>query len=95
MAFGGVATGIINAQLHAIAAGITHTKGEPKILSATGPNNGKKPAAVAVLLVISVKKVISATTTTMPKTNGIALAPSIICAMYCAKPEDLICDANE
>ena len=77
IAFGGVATGIINAQLHAIAAGITQTKGEPVIDSATGPNKGRKPAAVAVLLVISVKNVINATTTSTLITSGIALAPSI------------------
>ena len=81
IALGGVATGIINAQLHAIAAGITHTNGLPVIDSATGPSNGKKPAAVAVLLVISVKKVMSATTTRMLITKGIALAPSIMLAM--------------
>lgn len=56
IAFGGVATGIINAQLHAMAAGITHTNGVPVTDSATGPSKGKKPAAVAVLLVICCKK---------------------------------------
>lgn len=81
MAFGGVATGIINAQLAAIAAGTTQTKGEPVIDSATGPSKGKKPAAVAVLLVISVKNVINAATTNTLSTSPIASAPANRLAM--------------
>ena len=90
MAFGGVATGIINAQLAAIAAGITQISGVPAICSATGPSKGKKPAAVAVLDVISVKKQINVATTITPKIRGIADAPASISAIYCARPELLI-----
>ena len=51
IAFGGVATGIINAQLAANAAGITNISGPSVKVTEIGPSKGKKLATVAVLLV--------------------------------------------
>ena len=67
MAFGGVATGIIKAQLAANAAGITNIIGPSVNVTAIGPSKGKKLAAVAVLLVTSVKNnMVTVTINTAP-----------------------------
>ena len=71
IAFGGVATGIIKAQLAATAAGITSMAAEVLSDTATGPNSGKKAAAVAVLLVISVRKIITVVTRTISNSTSI------------------------
>ncbi len=60
IAFGGVATGSINAQLAAIAAGITKYIGETLKLTAIAAAIGKNAAVVAKLLVSSVKNIIIA-----------------------------------
>ena len=57
MAFGGVATGSIKAQLAAMAAGINRTNGFCPMLMARDAIIGKNAAAVAVLLVNSVSKI--------------------------------------
>ena len=67
IALGGVATGIIKAQLAANAAGITSIIGPSVNVTAIGPSKGKKLAAVAVLLVTSVKNnIVTVTTKTAP-----------------------------
>src|SRR5690554_4130597 len=55
MAFGGVATGIMKAQLAATAAGTAKRIGDTSWPTARAPTRGRKAAAVAVLLVTSVR----------------------------------------
>src|SRR5690554_5306429 len=55
MAFGGVATGIMKAQLAATAAGTAKRIGDTSWPTARAPTSGRKAAAVAVLLVTSVR----------------------------------------
>ena len=62
MAFGGVATGSIKAQLAAKTTGIVKTSGAIPIATATAPKTGKKVEVVATLLVTSVRKMIKAAT---------------------------------
>src|SRR5690606_6746393 len=69
IALGGVATGIIKAQLAATAAGITNIAADVSNDIATGPSSGKNAAAVAVLLVISVRKIITVVTSTINNTR--------------------------
>ena len=76
-ALGGVATGIIKAQLAANAAGITNIKGPSVNVTEIGPNSGKKLAAVAVLLVTSVKnKIVKVTINTAAITGIFDVASS-------------------
>ncbi len=58
IAFGGVATGSIKAQLAASTVGIAKSKGFSPNPMAIDANMGKKVAVDAVLLVISVKNMI-------------------------------------
>ena len=58
IAFGGVATGSINAQLAAMVAGITSISGSMPRPTATANSTGIKVAVVAVLLVSSVRNII-------------------------------------
>jgi len=77
IAFGGVATGIMKAQLAANAAGITSIRGPSVNVTAIGPSKGKKLAAVAVLLVTSVKnKIVMVTTKTAAITGMLYVASS-------------------
>ena len=77
MALGGVEIGIMKAQLAANAAGITSIKGPSVKVTAIGPNKGKKLAAVAVLLVTSVKnKMVIVTTKTAAITGMFDVASS-------------------
>ena len=55
MAFGGVATGIINAMEAATVAGIASIRGSISMPIATAPSTGRKVAADAVFDVISVE----------------------------------------
>ena len=57
MALGAVATGNMNAQLDEMAAGIMSSVGGTFVAMATEANNGISKVVVAVLLVISVRKV--------------------------------------
>ena len=57
MAFGAVATGSINAQLALKAAGIINNLGSVAVAMAVAARIGMRSVVVAVLLVISVKKV--------------------------------------
>src|SRR5690606_39550947 len=60
MALGGVATGIMKAQLAATAAGTAYRIGDTSWAMASAPISGRKAAAVAALLEISVRKMIKA-----------------------------------
>ena len=62
MAFGGVATGSINAQLAAKQTGIVKETGTTPIAIAKAPITGRKVLVVATLLVISVKNIIKVAT---------------------------------
>jgi hypothetical protein len=75
IAFGGVATGSINAQLAAKTTGMVSATGAIPRATATAPTTGKKVEVVATLDVISVKKMINVGTAkinimggTLPKT---------------------------
>ena len=57
MAFGGVATGIINAMEAATVAGIASIRGSISMPMATAPSTGRKVAADAVFDVISVENI--------------------------------------
>src|SRR5690554_6009754 len=76
MAFGGVATGIMKAQLAASAVGIASNTGETPMDTASAPISGRKVAAVAVLLVISVSRLMEATTTPTSNRAGSTPMPS-------------------
>ena len=58
IALGGVATGNMNAQLAASAAGTANIKGFSPTLIASAATTGRNAAVVAVLLVNSVRKII-------------------------------------
>src|SRR5690554_1059111 len=77
IALGGVATGIMKAQLAAIAAGMVSNNGDISWESASAPKSGRKAAVVAVLLVTSVRKMITATTSVIITIKGMALATPI------------------
>src|SRR5690606_24361611 len=75
MALGGVATGIMKAQLAAMATGTVRTSGWCPTPMAREAATGRNAAAVAVLLVISVRKTTTAVTVPMRTIVGQALAP--------------------
>src|SRR5690625_6473144 len=75
MAFGGVATGSINAQLAAMVAGMTKSIGSCPIPMAEEARIGRNAAAVAVLLVISVRKMTTRITTSISSRMGRAPSP--------------------
>src|SRR5690625_7824746 len=75
MAVGGVATGSINAQLAARVAGMTNGIGSCPIPMAEEARIGRSAAAVAVLLVISVRKMTTRITTSISSRMGRAPSP--------------------
>ncbi len=70
MAFGGVATGSIKAQLAAIPAGTMIRSGSISSPTATAYSTGTSVAVVAVLLVNSVRKIIMPVTVAIIANNG-------------------------
>ena len=70
IAFGGVATGSMNAQLAPIAAGTTSNSGSTPSAIATAASIGKNAAAVAVLLVTSVRNIITSSAIMNNSKNG-------------------------
>src|SRR5690554_2487168 len=70
MAFGGVATGIMKAQLAAMAAGTVNSSGETSCDIARAPSSGRNAVAVAVLLVTSVRKIITPATRIIITSTG-------------------------
>ena len=75
MALGAVATGIINAQLALIAAGIINTIGSTPIAADALANTGISNVAVAVLEVISVTKLTARHNNNNVNTTGNADKP--------------------
>ena len=73
MAFGGVATGNIKAQLAAKQTGTVSDTGSTPIPIATAPKTGKKVEVVATFEVTSVKKIIKAATANIRKIGGTVL----------------------
>ena len=73
IAFGGVATGSIKAQLAARQTGTVRETGRTPMPTATAPNTGRKVEVVATLLVTSVKKIINAATANIKNIGGTAL----------------------
>ncbi len=69
-ALGGVATGSMKAQLAPIAAGTTSSKGSMPSATATAASIGRNAAAVAVLLVTSVKNIITTSDSMNNNMNG-------------------------
>lgn len=74
MAFGGVATGSIKAQLAARQTGTVKDTGRTPMPTATAPNTGRKVEVVATLLVTSVKKIINAATANIRNIGGTVLS---------------------
>ena len=70
MAFGGVATGNMNAQLAAKQTGTVSETGNTPIAIASAPKTGKKVVVVVTLLVISVKKIIKVATARIKSIGG-------------------------
>ncbi len=70
IAFGGVATGSMNAQLAASVTGTVSMIGSKPASSAIAPTTGRNVAVVAVLLVSSVRKMIIAAAVTTTTQSG-------------------------
>ena len=77
IAFGGVATGNMKAQLAAIAAGTISIIGSTFKLGARAAKMGIKVAVVAVLLVSSVRTIIIATISKIKTRTGTPARPPI------------------
>ena len=73
IAFGGVATGNIKAQLAARQTGTVSDTGSTPMPIATAPKTGKNVEVVATLEVTSVKKIIKAATASIKKIGGTLL----------------------
>ena len=73
MAFGGVATGNMKAQLAAKHTGTVSDTGRTPIPTATAPKTGKNVEVVATLEVTSVRKIIKAATAKIKKIGGTVL----------------------
>src|SRR5690554_379691 len=95
MAFGGVATGIMKAQLAATAAGTAYRRGDTSWAIANAPISGRKAAAVAVLLVTSVRKMI--TVVMISKITRVGMVPitAMDSAIQIARPEEVITAASD
>ena len=76
MAFGGVATGIMNAQDADMVAGIINTSGCVPVSTATDASMGRIISVVAVLLVSSVRNVMARHTSRINANVGNAPAAS-------------------
>ena len=70
IAFGGVATGNMNAQLAARTTGIVRATGAMPRATATAPTTGRKVEVVATFEVISVKKIIKVATAKINTMGG-------------------------
>ena len=101
MAFGGVATGSMKAQVAAKATGMVSSRTliSPSVVrptpTATPPMMGMKVAAVAVLEVISVRKRTRAATAATMSTMGRELSPLAISPIHRDKPEELKAEDKE
>ena len=90
IAFGGVATGSINAQLAAKQTGIANDTGSTPIAIASPPNTGRNVVVVVTLLVISVKKIIKVAIAKIKNIGGIVLKTIKLSPIHMPKPLELI-----
>tara|TARA_B100000035_G_C20854367_1_gene488897 strand:- start:12 stop:356 length:345 start_codon:yes stop_codon:yes gene_type:complete len=90
IAFGGVATGNINAQLAAKHTGTVRETGRTPIAIAKAPNTGKKVVVVVTLLVISVKKIIKVATANIKSIGGTVLRTNRLLPIHIPSPLELI-----
>ena len=90
IAFGGVATGNINAQLAAKHTGIVSDTGNTPIATATPPKTGRNVVVVVTLLVISVKKIINVATANIKSIGGTVLRTSRLFPIHIPNPLELI-----
>ena len=95
MAFGGVATGNINAQLAAKHTGTVSETGKTPIAIARAPKTGKKVVVVVTLLVISVKKIIKVATARINRMGGTVLRIRRLLPIHTPNPLELICAARD
>src|SRR6056300_165281 len=93
MAFGGVATGNIKAQLAAKQTGIANETGKTPI--AIPPKTGRNVVVVVTLLVISVKNIIKVAIAKIKNIGGIVLNTIKLSPIQIPKPLELICDASD
>ena len=91
MAFGGVATGNMKAQVAAIATGITRSIGSSPSPTATPPIRGRKAAAVAVLLVSSVRPSTISATAAIRITTGRKPKPATCSPTHLLRPVSVNC----
>ena len=90
MAFGGVATGNINAQLAAKQTGTVNETGNTPMAIASAPKTGKKVVVVVTLLVISVKKIIKVATARIKSIGGTVLSIKRLFPIHTPNPLELI-----
>ena len=90
IAFGGVATGNIKAQLAAKHTGTVKETGRTPIAIAKAPNTGKNVVVVVTLLVISVKKIINVATANIKSIGGTVLRTSRLFPIHIPNPLELI-----
>ena len=90
MAFGGVATGNMNAQLAAKQTGTVSETGNTPIAIASAPKTGKKVVVVVTLLVISVKKIIKVATARIKSIGGTVLSIKRLLPIHTPNPLELI-----
>ena len=88
IALGGVATGNIKAQLAAIAAGMAIISTEKPWDTATAARSGRKAAAVAVLEVTSVRKIMTSATSAIIPSSGKVPSDPMLFAIHSASPVD-------
>ena len=86
IAFGAVATGSMNAQEAEIAAGIISSSGGMPVPIAAAASTGMSSVAVAVLEVISVRKVTVRQMTRISTNTGNAARPPSPCPISCDSP---------
>ena len=87
MAFGGVATGSIKAQLAAKQTGMVKETGTTPIAIANAPMTGRKVLVVATLLVISVKKIIKVATASIKIIGSTFCRTVKPCPIHIPRPE--------
>src|SRR5690606_39999908 len=94
MAFGGVPTGIMKPQDAASASGSARTMGSAPIETATAPPMGTSVAALAVLLVSSVNRIMIAVAADTTTSSGQLDRLCSASAIHVDNPEPAIADAR-
>ena len=90
IAFGGVATGSMNAQLAARTTGIVKATGAIPRATATAPTTGKNVDVVATLEVISVRNIIKVATANIKTIGGTFSKTIKPCPIHPPSPDDPI-----